>query len=125
MNHPATRLYVGLVESNKVDQDGCISVKIPALGATFAARLVSQLAGDSRGTVLLPEKNDQVLVATDSGNTVQELSGEGNNIGTTALSVALSPYADLRVDSVTTVTRVIGDPAPITVSWTVTQSPGN
>lgn len=70
MNHPATRLYVGLVESNKVDQDGCISVKIPALGATFAARLVSQLAGDSRGSVLLPEKNDQVLVATVLGSDV-------------------------------------------------------
>jgi uncharacterized protein involved in type VI secretion and phage assembly len=63
MNQPGTGLYVGTVESNKLDQDGCIGVKIPALGATFKARVAAPLAGSDRGVVLLPEQNDQVVIA--------------------------------------------------------------
>ena len=70
MNHPNSCMYVGVVESNKLDQDGCIGVKISALGGTFRARVVSQMAGDARGAVLLPEKDDQVLVASVLGSDV-------------------------------------------------------
>ena len=71
MSPHGTGFYVGTVESNKLDQDGCIGVKIPALGGTFTARVAAQLAGDNRGVVLLPEKNDQVLVAYVLGSDVE------------------------------------------------------
>jgi uncharacterized protein involved in type VI secretion and phage assembly len=71
VNQPGTSLYVGTVESNKLDQDGCIGVEIPALGGTFMARVTAQLAGDDRGVVLLPEKGDQVLVACVQGADVE------------------------------------------------------
>jgi uncharacterized protein involved in type VI secretion and phage assembly len=63
-------VYIGTVDSNKVDQDGCISIKIPSVG-TFAARVVTSMAGDQRGAVLLPEQGDQVLVMPVFGSDVQ------------------------------------------------------
>ncbi len=71
MNEPFAALYVGTVESNKLDQDGCIGISIPALGGTFAARIVAQMAGDQRGVQFLPEQGDQVLVAAVTGSDVK------------------------------------------------------
>jgi uncharacterized protein involved in type VI secretion and phage assembly len=71
MSHPDTGLYIGTVEDNTIDRDGCIGIKIPALGGTFPARLTAPMAGDARGMVFLPEKNDQVLVAAVLGSDVR------------------------------------------------------
>lgn len=71
MNQPGTSLYVGTVESNKLDKDGCIGISIPALGGTFQARVAAQMAGDTRGVVFLPEQHDQVLVAAVMGSDVK------------------------------------------------------
>jgi uncharacterized protein involved in type VI secretion and phage assembly len=71
MSQPGAGLYVGTVDSNKLDQDGCIGISIPGLGGTFQARVVAQMAGDKRGIVFLPEKNDHVLVAAVLGSDVK------------------------------------------------------
>jgi len=62
----------------------------------------------------------QLLVISDSGNTVRELAaGETNNLGAAPLNVALAPYADLRVSNVIAPNETIGDPAQVTIRWTV------
>ena len=60
-------LHVGVVEDNTFDQFGCISVRVAAFGTTIKARVVTAMAGDGRGTVLLPEVGDQVLVVPVAG----------------------------------------------------------
>jgi uncharacterized protein involved in type VI secretion and phage assembly len=71
MTGPDTGLYVGTVESNKLDQDGCIGINIPALGGTFPARVAAFMAGNNRGLQFLPEERDQVLVAAVTGSDVK------------------------------------------------------
>jgi len=70
MTQSGTGLYVGTVENNTLDADGCIGVSIPALGGTFAARVAAPMAGNDRGMTFLPEQNDQVLVAAVVGSDV-------------------------------------------------------
>jgi uncharacterized protein involved in type VI secretion and phage assembly len=71
MNLQSASFFIGMVESNKVDADGCIGISIPALGGTFQARVVAQMAGDGRGVLFLPEEKDQVLVAPVTGSDVK------------------------------------------------------
>jgi hypothetical protein len=61
-----------------------------------------------------------MLVVTNSTRSLDEVGATANNTAGAALQVALSPYADLAVSNVTVPTSVIGDPAVITVGWTVT-----
>src|SRR5262249_25603177 len=61
-----------------------------------------------------------VLLQTDAAGQVTELDGENNNVTSSAISITLAPFADLAVSNVTGPAQAIGDPAPITVSWTVT-----
>ncbi len=63
-----------------------------------------------------------VLVVSDRANAVHEISGESNNVASAPLSVALSPFADLAVSNVVIPERTIANPAPLTVTWTVTNN---
>src|SRR5262249_41428062 len=60
------------------------------------------------------------LVQPDAKNQVVELAGENDNVASSPITVTLAPFADLAVSDVNGPTQVIGDPAPISVSWTVT-----
>ena len=71
---PAARLYgvaIGIVTNNK-DPEGQarVKVKCPWLGddyESFWARLVTPMAGNGRGLFLLPEVDDEVVVAFEHG----------------------------------------------------------
>lgn len=70
----ASRIYgvtVGIVTNNQ-DPDGLgrVKLKLPWLSATdetFWARVLSPMAGKERGLYLLPEVDDEVLVAFEHG----------------------------------------------------------
>ena len=62
-----------------------------------------------------------LLVVTDTANELGELAaGESNNLAARLIELTLSPYADLEVSAVSAPGLTIGDPAEITVDWTVT-----
>src|SRR5262249_21957718 len=61
----------------------------------------------------------RLLLVTDATAQVNELDGENNNLVTRALDVQMAPYADLTVSGVTATDRLIGDPATLSVTWTV------
>ncbi len=63
-----------------------------------------------------------ILAVADARNDVAEVNAENNNVAALAIEVTLAPYADLAVTDVTAPTRLIADPARITVGWTVTNS---
>jgi len=69
-----TRIFgvvVGLVTNNKdPDQLGRVKVKFPWLSETdesYWARIATPMAGNNRGLFLLPEVDDEVLVAFEHG----------------------------------------------------------
>src|SRR5262249_40993812 len=61
-----------------------------------------------------------LLVLTNSTSSVDEVGATANDTADGALQVALSPYADLAVSNVAAPSIAIGEPASITVGWTVT-----
>ncbi len=84
-----------------------------SIGGAYTGSTSITLPLDANGTY-------QLLVVADSGNAVRELTaGELNNLGSALLEVALAPYADLRVSGVVAPTETIGDPAEVTIRWTV------
>ncbi len=71
----------------------------------------------------------QVTVTTDYYNQVFEWNqagpggtstAESNNSASTSVTAALAPYADLAASAVSAPSLTVGDPAQVTVSWTVT-----
>lgn len=55
-----------IVESNKLDEEGCIQISLQGMDGKarpYPARIAAFMAGDQRGALFLPEKGDQVLVA--------------------------------------------------------------
>ncbi len=66
----------------------------------------------------------EIMVTTDSGNTIFEhdpaINAENNNSISGTISTTLAPYPDLVVSEVVGPAQTIGDPARVTVSWTVT-----
>ena len=61
-----------------------------------------------------------VLVKTDDTSRITETGAENNNVALVATDVTLAPYADLVVSqAAATAGIVIGSPAQIDVSWTV------
>src|SRR5262249_46032253 len=61
-----------------------------------------------------------LLVRTDATDRVLEPGGETNNVAAAAVQIAPAPYADLAVSGVTAPALTLGDPAQVTVGWTVT-----
>ncbi len=62
-----------------------------------------------------------VIAVTDGKQTVIEPLAEDNNRRVSSvIDVRLAPYADLAVSQVVAPSRLIGDPAPLPISWTVT-----
>ena len=82
-----------------------------------------QSRAESR-TIRLPvdlQGSKFLLLVTDTANQLGELSaGENNNVAAKLIELTLSPFADLAVSDVTAPILTIGDPAEITVGWTVT-----
>jgi YD repeat-containing protein len=71
----------------------------------------------------------QFTVTTDYYNQIFEWNqagaggsstAEANNVANTSVMVALAPYADLAASAVTAPSLTVGDPARVTVGWTVT-----
>ncbi|WDD36491.1 CARDB domain-containing protein (plasmid) [Nostoc sp. UHCC 0926] len=64
-----------------------------------------------------------LYVITDANNSVNEINNTEDaeqNIVFQQLQIELAPYADLAVSHVTAPTLTIGDPASVTIDWTVT-----
>src|SRR5262249_29884967 len=92
---------------------------------TFGGPLgVGEAAGAALSVLIPPDVVGarQLLLVSDATNQVRELDGEANNTVARALSVQMAPYADLAVSGVTAPGLLIGDPATLTVSWTVTNT---
>ncbi|MDV6028669.1 MAG: hypothetical protein F9B45_00865 [Phycisphaera sp. RhM] len=60
-----------------------------------------------------------LLLSVDDGDKIYELGGEGNNLIASPITLTVPPHADLVASNVVSPTLVIGDPAAMTVSWTV------
>jgi hypothetical protein len=63
-----------------------------------------------------------LLVVTDAASQVFETTAggaESNNLASSALNVTLAPYADLETYNVTVQNQVVGNPAIVTVGWSV------
>lgn len=69
MNSSLGGVYLAIVESNKLDEQGRIGITIPHSdrAGSYPAYIASFMAGDQRGALFLPEKRDQVLVAFVNG----------------------------------------------------------
>ena len=92
-------------------------------------------AGEARTrqfTYTLPDGTDGVgqiefIVTTDSDDTVFEYNasatGDTNNTASISRTTTLAPYPDLVVSNVTAPALTIGDPAEVTIGWTVS-NPG-
>jgi YD repeat-containing protein len=94
-----------------------------AVGASRARQVVVTLPRGTPGAGEL-----RVTVTTDYYNQVFELNTAGaggsstaetNNAANATTTAALEPYADLAVSAVTAPALTIGDPAQVTVNWTV------
>jgi len=71
MNELSGAMYVGVVDSLKLDHNGCLAVRIPALNGVFDCRVATPLAGQNRGVFFLPELLDQVLLGCVTGSDVE------------------------------------------------------
>uniref|UniRef100_UPI00356973C0 CARDB domain-containing protein n=1 Tax=Stieleria sp. TaxID=2795976 RepID=UPI00356973C0 len=60
-----------------------------------------------------------LLLSVDDGDEMYELGGEGNNVIASPITLTVPPHADLVASNMAAPTLVIGDPAAMTVSWTV------
>ena len=65
--------------------------------------------------------NYQIVVVADSNNAASEINTSNNSLTSAAFPVTLSPYADLRVSSITAPTTATAG-QPITISWDVTNA---
>ncbi|HMV13628.1 MAG TPA: phage baseplate assembly protein V [Nitrosomonas sp.] len=70
MNGAIPGVYIGIVKSNKLDAEGRIEITLEGVSGnakSYPARIATLMAGNGYGTLLLPEKDDQVLVAFING----------------------------------------------------------
>jgi large repetitive protein len=84
-----------------------------AVGANKQVELNTKLPVDLSG-------DKYILIVSDGTNQIKEAAGESNNLLTSPINIALSPYADLAVSNVTAPSLTIADPARVKVNWTVT-----
>jgi subtilase family serine protease len=88
----------------------------------FTGSLTAGTATSAELTVTLPPETVGTyffLIATDVLNQVVEPGAEANNTAMQVVALQLAPYADLAVSDVTAPAQTIGDPASVTVGWTV------
>lgn len=69
MNEMMYGVYVAVVENNTLDDDAKIEITLEHVAGNHKcrARIATLMAGNERGSLFLPEKNDQVLVAFEQG----------------------------------------------------------
>ncbi|MFZ6744446.1 phage baseplate assembly protein V [Undibacterium sp. JH2W] len=70
MNELSGTLYLGVVDTVKLDANGCLDVYLPALKSILQCRVATAMAGAGRGVLFLPEKGDQVLVVPVLGSDI-------------------------------------------------------
>jgi parallel beta-helix repeat protein len=107
-----------------LSNDGTLSANDLLLGDVEQSR---ELAPDANYSATITRKlpegisgNHYLIVVPDATNTIAE--GDGETTGTRTsdvIAIALYPYADLTVKSVTAPPLLIGDPVDLRVSWTV------
>ena len=64
-------VYLGVVKNNKLDAEGRIEITLEGVSGnvdSYFARVSTLMAGNERGTLFLPEVDDQVLVAFVNGS---------------------------------------------------------
>jgi hypothetical protein len=104
----------GAIDANAVKLGSVSNAGPLAAGGAIAQSLTATLPIGASGAY-------QVLIQTDSNNTVAELpANEANNIVSLPLTVTLAPYADLALSNVTGPALTVDDPATVTIGWTVT-----
>ena len=109
-----------------LSEDDAHSADDPLLGVYMrAAPLMPGAAYSPSLDVVLPNGIDGtycVIVEANADKGAVEGAGRqaDNRTATAPFAVTLAPYADLAVSSVDCQELVIGDPADLTVSWTVT-----
>ena len=95
-------------------------------GATRSQQFAFTLPAGSPGAGQL-----ELTVTTDFYSQIGEFNTAGanssstaetNNSATTTASSALAPYADLATSAVTAPSLTVGDPATVTIGWTVTNA---
>ncbi|MBY0468092.1 MAG: hypothetical protein K2Q07_03835, partial [Burkholderiaceae bacterium] len=84
-------------------------------GDTYRSSFTVTLPIDAEGPWYL-------IGQADAGHLVNEVGAEANNTTSAPITVALAPYADLQTSAVTAPSQTIGDPARLTVSWTVSNA---
>jgi hypothetical protein len=88
-----------------------------AVGDSYSAQAQAVVPAD---ILNVPAKELYLLVKTDAGGSLKEYQAEGNNERDRKLVVLMPPFADLMTSNVTVDKALaIGDPAQITLSWTV------
>jgi hypothetical protein len=87
-----------------------------AAGGSYTAHTEVKLPVDLVGPAVY-----YLISATDRGGQVKEYQAEDNNQRDVTMVVMMAPFADLLTSDVSVNTALtIGDPAPLTVTWTVT-----
>jgi len=81
----------------------------------------ASLTGSAFVTIPIDRFGDnlQFLFVVDALDEIEEFNNEGNNLATSEVDVTLGPIADLKATVTSAPTFVVGDPASITVEWTV------
>jgi subtilase family serine protease len=90
---------------------------------THEGGLASQQQYSATTSLWIPdgvEGSYYILAVVDGGHQIDEAADESNNVGASpAIDITLAPYADLTVIAVFAESLIVGDPAEITVEWTV------
>ncbi|MBI3350330.1 MAG: hypothetical protein HY020_24345 [Burkholderiales bacterium] len=92
--------------------DAKVTSQVLAAGGGYQVAFDVTLPVDVQGRWYL-------VAVTDAKAEIKEVGSESDNQVSRAIDVTLAPYADLVVSNVTAPTRVIADPARVTVGWTV------
>ncbi len=107
-----------------LSRDGVVGAGDTQLGEITHTSLGAGASEVGQLSFTLPvdlEGDWRLIVVTDATNQNNEnTSGEANNADMLAIAVARDFFADLAVSAVQAPTRVIDDPASVTVEWTVT-----
>jgi len=112
------RVYLstdGTVDNNDLVRGELVHTGPLAAGGTYTGHFDVLIPIDRSGPFFLLVKTDAALQVTETtaGN------AEGNNVALSPITVSLSPYADLETYNVTVDNQVVGNPAIVTVGWSV------
>ncbi|WP_198080418.1 CARDB domain-containing protein, partial [Acinetobacter calcoaceticus] len=102
--------------------DDVVDYKDIKIGEVVHSEIESQQSISSILNYKIPESLSgrwRLLIVTDAENKNFEYDAEQNNQYQQSLEIAKAEYADLIVSNIKAPTQVIGDPASLSVEWTV------